>query len=266
MIISLLYLLHHKSSSLKYTYLILLPFFLFSFIFIITKSLFIYTLLQYFTGALCLIMYVYIEYKISKHSQEIKSCHSNLDTIHLKWTAYILRICLVIVALFLFLRFNFSALIDLIYNILILPLIIYISIKILKQEVPQTTNITNNEELKKAIPLYQSSDISELIYKNQYYLTEDLNLNMLANLIGTNRTYLSRIINQELEINFYDYINTFRIKHAEELLKSPDCSLNLESIAYESGFRSYSTFNRFFKKKHNITPGNFREKYLITES
>jgi AraC-like DNA-binding protein len=139
-----------------------------------------------------------------------------------------------------------------------LPSILYISKRIYNQELSKELDLIEKEEINYNFHF----DISEIIREKQYYLTEDLNLDVLASHIGTNRTYLSRFINNELKTNFYDYINNFRIEHAENLLKDPNCKLNLESIAYESGFRSYSTFNRFFKKKYNTTPGDFRTKHL----
>ncbi len=260
MIISLLHFLHYKSSSLNRTLWVLLPFLLFTIAFVTTKSEQVYTLLQYFAGVLSFVMYIYIEFKVRQYSYEIKACYSNLERIHLKWTVYILRICLIIVILWLLLSFNLSPIIDLVYNVLILPLIVYISIKIYTQELPQEINTVDKEEIAQSLPLAFNLDISALIREKQYYLTEDLNLEMLASLIRTNRTYLSRIINSELNTNFYDYINTFRIEHAESLLKDPNCTLSVEQVAYESGFRSYSTFNRFFKKRYNTTPGGFRAR------
>jgi AraC-like DNA-binding protein len=155
---------------------------------------------------------------------------------------------------------------DLVYNVLILPLIVYISKKIYQQEVPDEINPIEKEEVACDIPLTSNFDISELIVEKQYYLIENLNLDTLASFIGTNRTYLSRIINSELNTNFYDYINTFRIEHAESLLKDIDCKLSIEQVAYDSGFRSYSTFNRFFKKRYDTTPGAFRARVTLSEA
>ncbi len=258
MIISLLHLLHYKSSSLKHTYIVSFPFFLFTISFYITKSEYILYILQYFTSILCFVMYIYIEIQVRKYGRKIKAYHSNLEKIHLQWTVNILRICLLIVILWLILSFNFTPIIDLIYNLLMLPSILYISKRIYNQELSKELDLIEKEEINYNFHF----DISEIIREKQYYLTEDLNLDVLASHIGTNRTYLSRFINNELKTNFYDYINNFRIEHAENLLKDPNCKLNLESIAYESGFRSYSTFNRFFKKKYNTTPGDFRTKHL----
>lgn len=38
--------------------------------------------------------------------------------------------------------------------------------------------------------------------------------------VGTNRTYLSRFFNQENGKTFYDYVNNYRVKYAEQLLSS----------------------------------------------
>lgn len=260
MIISLLDLLLYKKPFSYLRVLFILPFILFPISYIITKNEIIYTVLQYFTMVLCLIIYLYIELKIRKYNKEIQDYYSNIERIHLKWTVYILRLCLVIVALWLGLSFNFLPFTDIIYNIITLPLILYISYKIYFQEPPKEINQEKEGGINDRETLIQGVDITALILEKQYYLTENLNLTMLASLIGTNRTYLSRFINTKLNTTFYDYINTFRVEHAMRLLRDSNSKQSLEEVAYQSGFGSYTTFNRFFKKRYNTTPGGFRAR------
>ena len=61
---------------------------------------------------------------------------------------------------------------------------------------------------------------------------------------GTNRTYLSRYFNRQNGQTFYDYVNSYRIQYAENLLKSTN--FPLPEIAIKSGFNSISTFRRVF--------------------
>lgn len=87
----------------------------------------------------------------------------------------------------------------------------------------------------------------------QAFLDKDINLSKLSLAIGTNRNYLSRYINQELNTNFNDLINKKRVHYAIELLKNKQFSL-LE-VGELSGFNSVASFYRAFKKFTGSAPG-----------
>lgn len=83
---------------------------------------------------------------------------------------------------------------------------------------------------------------------------------MLATAVGTNRTYLSTCLNSMLHINFYEYINSYRVKAACELLQNSEHK-TLDEIADLCGFNSLSTFRRAFMKNMNQTPNQYRSSY-----
>lgn len=87
----------------------------------------------------------------------------------------------------------------------------------------------------------------------------NLTLNSLAVRLGTNRSYLSRYLNQTLGVTFYDFINSYRVYHAERLLADPQCALTLDQVAEAAGFSSISTFRRAFAKKHHVSPAAYRK-------
>ena len=88
------------------------------------------------------------------------------------------------------------------------------------------------------------------------YLNPKLNIMELAMAVGTNRTYISNYINQQLHTTFYEYVNKWRVEHAKELLASTD--LSLEDISVEAGFNSLSSFRRYFIRSAGMTPMAFR--------
>ncbi|MFW5793479.1 MAG: helix-turn-helix domain-containing protein [Bacteroidota bacterium] len=85
------------------------------------------------------------------------------------------------------------------------------------------------------------------------YLQQDLTLPELAREIGTNRFYLSKIINEEFNCNYNNYINKFRIEYAENLMKE-NSDLSIKEISTLSGFNCYMSFIRNFKKFKKESP------------
>ncbi len=95
--------------------------------------------------------------------------------------------------------------------------------------------------------------------KNKIYLQKELRLVDLARVIRTNRTYLSRLINDEYQCSFSDYINAKRVEHAQQLvIASP--GMSQDEIAYQSGFQYTSSFSRIFKQHVGITFRDWRKE------
>lgn len=78
---------------------------------------------------------------------------------------------------------------------------------------------------------------------------------------------LSLLINHDLNQHFFDFVNSFRIQKAMEILKNPGKKdLTVLEILYEVGFNSKSSFNTAFKKYTDFTPTEYRKKHLKTAS
>lgn len=92
---------------------------------------------------------------------------------------------------------------------------------------------------------------------NKPFLNPNLRLNDIALALGTNRTYLSDALNNELNTNFNRFVNEYRIKEAQRLLKQGNKTTGLQAIAEQSGFNSYSTFRRALKEITDTTPNDF---------
>ena len=92
------------------------------------------------------------------------------------------------------------------------------------------------------------------------FTDSNLKLNQLAKMISTTPNYLSQVINEEREQNFFDFVNWYRIEEAKKLIKdASDQQSTLLSIAYEVGFNSKSAFNTSFKKHTQMTPSQYRK-------
>jgi AraC-like DNA-binding protein len=124
-------------------------------------------------------------------------------------------------------------------------------------------------------PKYQSSGmtisesekylkkLSDYIEKEKPYLDPELSLRKLSDSVSIPIRLLLQLINGNLESNFYDFINSYRIETAKKLLIISEKEKTISEIFYESGFNSKSSFNAAFKKETGMTPSEFRNKNRI---
>jgi adenylate cyclase len=104
-------------------------------------------------------------------------------------------------------------------------------------------------------------ELEKLMEKQKPWTNPTLNLSDLAELINISSNLLSQLLNEFIGMNFYDYVNTYRLNYFIELIdKSFYKNFTLLSVAYECGFNSKTTFNAFFKKVKGITPSEYFKK------
>lgn len=111
------------------------------------------------------------------------------------------------------------------------------------------------------IPNY-SSEMKHLFEEEKIHRDCQLTLTDVARHIGTNNSYVSQYINSIERCNFCDFVNSYRIIEAEQLLIT-DRDASQEVIARAVGFNSLSTFRRAFFKKHHMTPNQYRKARSI---
>jgi len=109
------------------------------------------------------------------------------------------------------------------------------------------------------LPLSVRNNIEPLLKRyceeSQVYLQHDISVTQLAKQIGTNRSYLSKYFAQQ-GVTYNAYINGLRIRHFVKLYHDVCAmrqSATTKQLAYQSGFRSYSTFNAAFKQSMGMT-------------
>ncbi len=90
------------------------------------------------------------------------------------------------------------------------------------------------------------------------YKKSDLSINDLSTRLGVHSNYLSQVINQKEKKNFYDFVNTYRLAEFKRLVAMPrNQQFTLLSLAYDCGFSSKSSFNRYFKEATGQTPSQY---------
>jgi AraC-like DNA-binding protein len=104
------------------------------------------------------------------------------------------------------------------------------------------------------------SRLAQYMKKEKPYLDPDLSLNGLAQQLSILPKYLSQVINEAYQSNFFDYINKYRIEEFKRSVSNKVFpSKTILEILYDVGFNSKSTFNHAFKKHTGITPSEFRK-------
>jgi AraC-like DNA-binding protein len=86
-----------------------------------------------------------------------------------------------------------------------------------------------------------------------------------ARTLGTNTAYLSRALNEGLNLNFNELVNGMRASEAARLIDGGD-PRDLLTLAYDVGFSSKSTFNRAFARLHGCPPSAYRRRVRSEKS
>jgi len=131
-----------------------------------------------------------------------------------------------------------------------------------------------NDETERDITISEkalSESLIQTIYDNilsvlnqeRVYLNSSLTSSELAKLLNTNRTYLSIVIHEKFNTNFYNLINSYRVEEAKKYLSDEEFhKYTLDAIAEMSGFATRTVFYRTFKRLVNETPAEFKKKSM----
>ncbi|MEO0340207.1 MAG: helix-turn-helix domain-containing protein, partial [Bacteroidota bacterium] len=103
--------------------------------------------------------------------------------------------------------------------------------------------------------------LDDLMISQKLYLDPNLNLYQLSSFVGLRTQELSFLLNNHFQINFYTYINNYRIEESKTNLSDPEKkNLSMVGIALESGFKSKSTFYSRFKEATGLSPTEYLKK------
>jgi len=237
---------------------------------------------QFFSLGLILaqvILYTILSYlEIRKHQKKILAFASSTLEIDLGWLEYIITSILILSIVVTLYNVLFTSLpLNAFINSFLLVVIFAIAYNSLKQkEIFPLDENQRNEII--AIEEAQSGDLkrklisdsdlvkfksrlSEIMNVQKPYLDSELNLIKLAELINMTPHQLSYVINTGFNENFFQFINTYRVEKAKELLVKEEMNkLSILGIAFESGFNSKTSFNTTFKKITGQTPSEFKKR------
>lgn len=99
-----------------------------------------------------------------------------------------------------------------------------------------------------------------LIEQEKIYLKAGLKLEEVAMTLGTNRTYVARMMMELYQHTFTEQMNIFRLESAkQDLLRRRNSSI--EEIALSNGFNSCNTFNKVFNQHFKCSPATWRNEH-----
>lgn len=216
----------------------------------------------------------YIHRRLKQHEKNLKYSFSSIEKINLAW---IRRFILMFTGVFGLMALLFLlALLGLhawVFRIApnTIALLVAISIYSVGYSGLRQPEIFSANEHSVPVRKYEKSaltpDLAEkylarlqqVMADEKPYQNSKLTIQELAKTAGIPGYYLSQIINENMNQNFYDFINQHRIEAAKKALIDPKFAhFSILAIAGEVGFNSKSVFNTAFKKYTGMTPSEYR--------
>ncbi len=222
--------------------------------------------------------------KLRKHSKTINKEFSYTEHINLNWLKYViagLGFVWIIVLLTMVVRFFIPSLYigktDNFIYFSVTAAVFFLGFFGFKQQtiysdasgfIKKQKTVSVEEKTQKE--RYQKSGLNEnkakeyldrllqFVEKDKPYLDNNLNLKNLSDHLGISANHLSQVINEQLHVSFFDFINKYRVEEFKSRLSKPDSKqYTILAIAYDCGFNSKSGFNIIFKKMTGLTPSQF---------
>ncbi len=124
---------------------------------------------------------------------------------------------------------------------------------------PEATRRYAKSGMDEATAAALEARLVEAMTTAHLYRNGDLTLQDLAEALTASPHNISEVINTRLGQNFYDFVNSYRVRAVQTRLADPAShTLTLLGLAMEEGFRSKSSFNAVFKKHTGLTPSQWK--------
>lgn len=109
--------------------------------------------------------------------------------------------------------------------------------------------------------LILSKIIGEMEMK-KYYVNNLASLSGLSKQINESSHHVSQVINEKLNMNFFELLAKYRIEEAQKIIVADsERKITVEDLAERVGYNSKSAFNNAFKKFTSQTPSEFRQNH-----
>jgi AraC-like DNA-binding protein len=223
-----------------------------------------------------LIYAVFIIRAITIFRERVKSVFSTMDNINYSWLKFII---IGVALLWLADLPNYLASVLKLSQIAILEAVFYTGFLLLSYLI--LFKALTQPEIFSSIPEFpqrKKKSLSDSV-NDQYlqqllffmatekpYLDPSITIFNLSEKTTIPQRSLSDVINNSLNQNFYDFINSYRVKESQRLLsENKENSKTILEILYQSGFGTKSSFNQAFKKHTGKTPTQFKKQIISAQ-
>ena len=229
------------------------------------------------------VAYLYFSWEnISQHKDKLLANYSSLAETDIKWLrtvvilygARVVSIALAYFASVTWPNLQLGIIVGTLSNyfmffmvcFLIYSRISYIPILRAAQELDVNEEVQNNaiaEQAESQFWLEHRKFIEDYMQSHKPYLKPGINLRELADMLNISSRSLSSTINRSFNVNFFEYINQYRIKEAKILLDDHSSDRKkITEIYLAVGFNNRSVFNKVFRNMTGLTPSEYRRSCL----
>jgi YesN/AraC family two-component response regulator len=139
------------------------------------------------------------------------------------------------------------------YDYLLKPIKLEELSRVMTAIINERDGVTDEERM----PVVSDRMIDNVLSEIREHYMEDISLTSLSAKYNISMGHLSKLIKEQLSVNFSDYIASLRIQRAKELLR--DDSLSIQEISEIVGYNDYFYFTKVFKKVEGISPSKYRK-------
>lgn len=107
--------------------------------------------------------------------------------------------------------------------------------------------------------------VEGLMRIRKIFKQKEITRESVSEMLGTNRTYLSRAINAYSGKSFNNYINTYRINEAVTIISGNGADIPLKQLADELGFGSVSVFYKVFERETGCSVSRYKKELFSSE-
>ena len=114
-----------------------------------------------------------------------------------------------------------------------------------------------SESLPQGVDAQLFNRIENVMQESRAYCRKDLSLDTLAEMVGSNRAYVSRTVNAMSGMPFPVYVNKYRVREAVRIMTA-DKDVLFKQLAEDLGYSSQSAFTKAFQSETGCTPTQYR--------
>ena len=216
---------------------------------------------------------------ISRYKHLLQNTNSNIEKVHINWlNSLVIGFMIVMLAETVLVGakvtnlftsfdsgvFTFIGLSGNYFSFVLVNLLVFTAIR----HFLTFEQVSNEQPAKKPIDDHfvnpkMAAEVATAMQNNKTFMEADITLDKLAESLSFLPRDLSMLINRHYGINFYEFINKYRIEEAKKMLVDAKYkNTTITDIYLAVGFNSKSVFYTFFKKFEGVTPSKFRQSSI----